>query len=580
MQARRLAVGLAALAILWALLVWLRRREAVIVVITTDRASVSPGGQARLEATLRKKRTGDEVESLKCTFKWSATMGEIWGSGARVEWNAPSISDATSTITARAHCGSEDHVGAIDLVTPPAETAAFERHQARGEPPAIGPVQATATPLPPQTHEGEGAPIIDEITVEKTSVCRGEDVQVTVRAHDPKGKDDKWLHYVIDAHPGASQPLPYWSDQNQMPRRIAVFGKNNASVTYAEVPQVTIMDCTVAQMVQITHQLVTNTEDTFRFLARVVAKGTSEKFEACSYEWDFGDGKSATTQDPWTEHGYLEREQDGLETAFQVRLRVLPCNGGSPIIGRSVVALTNVYAFEKESKHVSGLVVVGDPRFPERGDDGVVRQTALVRTWEADPVHITKVTYTDTIPTNGPGVPTDPVDVSPASFLGTTTVTRDWIHVPLAYDTTQEPNWAMRRWDIEGKATDGTPVYGSFTLMAPPKLDPDKSPKVTDPAFKERLLAAMKILGRDQVSDEDLMRLEQEGKLPPSDPHAVRPVATPPPGFATPTGAALNPQPPRPAGPPAVMVPATPATPPAGAGPPGAAGAGPGGSHP
>lgn len=561
-RARQLAVVLAALAILWALVVWLRRREAVFVAITTDRATVAPGGQARLEATLRKKRNGDEVESHACSFKWSTTMGEVWGSGWRVEWNAPAISDATSTITARVRCGSDEYVGAIDLVTPPPEADGFERHTAQGESQALGPSQATATPLPPQTHDGEGAPIIDAITVEKTSVCRGEDVQVTVRAHDPKGTDDKWLHYVIDTQPGASQPVTYLNGDHQMPRRIAVFGKNNASVTYAEVPQVTVLDCTVAQMVQITHSLVTNTEDTFRFLARVVAKGTTEKFEACSYEWDFGDGKSATTEDPWTEHGYLERKQDGLETAFQIRLRVLPCNGGSPIIGRSVLALTNVYALEKESKHVSGLVIVGDPRFPERGSDGVVRQTALIRTWEPDPVHITKITYTDTIPTNGPGVPNDPVDVTPSSFLGTTTVGRDWIRVPVAYDTNQEPNWAMRRWELEGTASDGTPVYGSFTLMAPPKLDPEKSPKVTDPAFKDRLLAAMQILGRDQVSDEDLMRLEQEGKLPPSDPHAVRPAATPPPGFATPTGAALNPAPPRPAGPPAQMVPANGAPPP------------------
>lgn len=558
-RARRLAVGLAALCIFWAILVWLRRREAVAVVITTDRATVSPGGQAHLEATLRKKRNGELVESRGCTFRWSTTMGEVWGSGTKVDWNAPSISDTTSTITARARCESESYEGAIDLVTPPAPDSPDFARQRSSSDPSPPRAMAAAAPQPAQTHQGDGAPIIDSITVEKTSLCRGEDNQVTVRAHDPKGADDKWLHVLIDGHAGASQPLPYWSSEGQMPRKVAVYGKNNASVTYADVPPVTVLDCLVPQWVQVVHELVPNTEDTFRFLARVIPKGKPDKVEACSFEWDFGDGASATTQDAWTEHAFLDRPQDGLESVFQIRVRVLPCDGGSPIIGRAAIALTNIYAMEKEAKHVSGLVVVADPRYPERGNDGVVRQTALIRTWERDPVHITRVSYTDTIPTNGFGAPTEPTAVSAASFLGTTTVGREWVRVPVSYDTKQEPNWAMRRWEIEGTASDGTPVYGSFTLMNPPKLDPEKSPKVTDPAFKERLLAAMKILGRDQVSDEDLMRLEEEGKLPPSDPRAVRPVAQPPPGFAQPVSnpSPASQQPPRPAGPPAAMVPVT-----------------------
>src|SRR5262249_39470547 len=80
---------------------------------------------------------------------------------------------------------------------------------------------------------------------------------------------------------------------------------------------------------------------------------------------------------------------------------------------------------------------------------------------------------------------------------------------------------AYRTFFIEGTAKDGTPVHGAFSLMVPGKVERGKSKKVLDEAMKERIVAAMKLLGRgpgDTVSEEEMQELEAQGRLPHSEP--------------------------------------------------------------
>src|SRR5207247_8459064 len=130
-----------------------------------------------------------------------------------------------------------------------------------------------------------------------------------------------------------------------------VYGKGNRTLTVAKVPHVTVLDCIVPQLVVVGYSLMPNTEDTFRFMVRVQTKRNTAPFQACSYEWDFGDDLSVSTNDPIVEHGYLERKQRTAFSEFLVQVRLIPCDGTSSLTGRTTLSLMNRYPVEKEAKH-------------------------------------------------------------------------------------------------------------------------------------------------------------------------------------------------------------------------------------
>src|SRR5687768_10262502 len=59
------------------------------------------------------------------------------------------------------------------------------------------------------TRSGPSPPIIDEVRLEKTELCAGEETLATVRAHTVDGTDAE-LHYLIGPGTGQSVPLRAW----------------------------------------------------------------------------------------------------------------------------------------------------------------------------------------------------------------------------------------------------------------------------------------------------------------------------------------------------------------------------------
>src|SRR5262245_47618869 len=108
------------------------------------------------------------------------------------------------------------------------------------DPPRAPTVAAHAAPTEPEPQP----PIIDEIKVEKTEVCEGEENLITVKAHTPVGRDDAYLHYFIGTSAGQSVPLRTYlgSDgtADQAPEmQIQVFGRDNVTTT-VPVPRYTV----------------------------------------------------------------------------------------------------------------------------------------------------------------------------------------------------------------------------------------------------------------------------------------------------------------------------------------------------
>jgi hypothetical protein len=180
----RRKVALLTLAVLaMALVVWfgLRRGQPspMTVTITTDVTSTSTGGRVALAAAARDAR-GQRVEGA--SFVWSVTAGKIEDQGRKVTWVAPDhAGPVTITVVASAAAHAEAK-GTIQL-------------DVHGQG-AIEPVAGSAAggqPLPPAegefTVEGYG---VDDVTLDRTAICKNEDVRVRIKAHDPHG-DDAWL---------------------------------------------------------------------------------------------------------------------------------------------------------------------------------------------------------------------------------------------------------------------------------------------------------------------------------------------------------------------------------------------------
>ncbi len=388
-----------------------------------------------------------------------------------------------------------------------------------------GPAPASPMPAPepelspePPSAEASAAPIIDEVIVEKSEVCEGEENLITVRAHTPDGKDE-FLHYMVDGKQGQQVPLrSFLEDENESeprPREVRVFGRGN-TVTVAPIPPFVVKKCRLPLVAWVNTRLRANTWSEFELEVKLIEKTSSESmvgdFEPRSYEWSFGDGETAITQVPYVTHNYEGRKQDSQFSNFLVQVKVYGVTD-EPVVGRTSLQLVNPAFEDLAYKGVVTLMLQLTPRFPELGDDGVVRQKVRLFHNRDRPVfiHNAVVFKHRTAPTE----PVAPKPMDPSSLLGTSVIPPGrGVEFEVRLDTRAEQDVFSEEYSLEGKDSQGLPVRGAFSVMRPPpKPTKENSNPVVDPLFKEKILAARKILNRPYVTDEDIWRLQREGRF-------------------------------------------------------------------
>ncbi|HVE82955.1 MAG TPA: PKD domain-containing protein, partial [Myxococcales bacterium] len=414
-------------------------------------------------------------------------------------------------------------------------------------PPAAPPQLARETPGGPGA-----APVIDEVTVEKKEVCEGEENLVSVKAHTTDGSDP-FLHYLVGSTPGQRVPLRTWlADDGEQPKlEVKAFGRNNAE-TAVPVPPFLVKSCRPKHVISLLPHLKSNTFGDYVFEAKIVEPPPLEvdgkpapPFKASSYEWTFGDGESAVTPQPFAEHSYESRRQDALYSHLLVQVTARG-EGGESVTGRASLQLLNMAYEDLAGKGVVTLMVQLTPRFPELGADGVVHQRVRLFHFRDKPVYV----QTATVVRHRAGDPTGnaiPEREDPFQLMGGNIIPPGHgLEFEARLDTRKDADIFSLEHLLEGKDDDGLPARGAFSVMRPPELPTKQgSMPVTDPALKQKILAARRILNTPYVTDEDLMRLEREGKfadLPPVPPQAppsrssqgqAPPPGPPPPG---PTG--------------------------------------------
>ncbi len=388
--------------------------------------------------------------------------------------------------------------------------------------PAEAPL-ATLPPAPqapaPAPEAAVPPPVIDAVTVEKREVCSGEDNLITVKAHSPDG-NDAYLHTTIGNGTGMRVPLRVWlePDGTYTLPTVAVFGKGNVA-TFAEVPRYTVKPCEPERIVEVFSRRMPNSEEDYEFLARVIELPKRDAaprtpFTPVKYVWTFDDTRTVTTTTPVVSQAMPPAPGQAWAMYFQhlVRVDVLDA-AGRKLTGRSSLQVLNTSFENFDKKGIVTLLAVGTPRFPEEGKDGVVRQTfRLFHHWKGE-VRLERVTaLRGRVPE--PGAPPLPEDPSEAA-LGVSTIPEGrGVEVAVSLDTKGEPDVALVTYVLEGTTVDGHPARGTFAVMRPPpRPTKENSTPVKDPVLLAKIKKARELLGQEFVTDEDLWRLEREGRF-------------------------------------------------------------------
>jgi hypothetical protein len=354
------------------------------------------------------------------------------------------------------------------------------------------------------------APIIDEVTLEKSSVCEGEENLVTVKAHSPDPEDEPFLHYMIGGSKGMSVPVRAVAEAGVLDHvKVVAFGRNGVATT-VDLPRFEVKRCRVDHQLFVSLRLLPNTTGDFEFSAHLDPVDASKQFEPVRYVWKFGDGSSSETSVPVETHDFTHRPQTSLATTFVVSCTAY-AKTGEIVEGRAAIELNNT-AFETLA--YKGVVLVLselDPRFPEASPSGT--STQRVRLWHtySHPVRIEhlrlrklalgKDNQDEEVSLDDLGVsviaPGQVVETKPFHFGGE--------NLPAVYGL---------EYHVEGTTDDDWPARGNFAIMRPakPPTPADHTP-VTDPVLKAKILRARELLGKQYVTDEDIWRLGREGLM-------------------------------------------------------------------
>jgi hypothetical protein len=373
-------------------------------------------------------------------------------------------------------------------------------------------------------------PIIEEVVVEKEEVCDGEENLVTIRARAPDERDEPYLQYQVAGQPGPQAVVRYWKGA---PPPVAQVVSRAGVVSTAPVPDVRFKECAAPRIVLVSSRTMENTEAGMLFAARVRAGAPAEgapsdPFEPVLYRWNFGDGETAETREPWVEHSYEWRTQDRLYTTYLVEVEVVSTKGEIER-GRHVVEHFNA---EYANLAWYGVVVprwAFTPRFAVLGPDGIARVSVLLWHNQPEPIQLTRIEITREV--EGEGEPAAaPRTVAPREIFGSDRLPPKGLEVDLALDVGAEPRGLADHYEVFGQTVDGLPAHVRFSLMRPdPPLDRESAMPV-DEVSAARIHRAQEVLGKARVTEEEIWRVEQSGgmdDLPGVNPYAPSRVILP-----------------------------------------------------
>lgn len=424
-------------------------------------------------------------------------------------------------------------------VAPPSPRALAPQRGPSGEP--VPPVQT----LPPPS-----TPTIEEVVLDKKSVCFNEDVLVTVRARTPDGRDDAFLRYRVGDEEGPVVSLRRLSSATSgLPERggllVTVFGRDGSRAS-VPLPPLEVRECRVPNEFELVASVEPGSDGVVRLVASPIGhnpdvdevartgKDTSPTFQPVKYSWTFGDGSTVETSEGSVVHDFGQRPQASLFSYFLVTCEASDAQGNT-LVARKSVELKNP-AFEQfMTKGTVRLLASPAPARVEA--DG--RVTVPVRLWHtwASPVRVTAVKLrrhrgvelNTSDESNPPSTPS--VEPLSAGALGAVTIPGGGWVAPLSFDAASDRDVVAKEFRVEGVTPEGWPVRGTFVVTRP-EVDPVVRRMLVDLEWRSKVLRARKHLDKAEVTEKEVRDLEGAGLFLDM-PRAFE--GTPPPGFAPPS---------------------------------------------
>ncbi len=348
------------------------------------------------------------------------------------------------------------------------------------------------------------AKIIQDVILEKKTVCSGEDVLVTVIGHNPNGSDAN-LAYRIGDMRGNPAVLRF---KKPGKREFYVVAQDGGSHVDFKPVEIDVIDCPDRIQIVLEGKLSSLKSEEAEF--EVVKKtGIGER---CSYEWDFGDGSKTSSTYGYITHNYALRNQKAFQSTFTVKVKATD-DEGRTATGRCSISLPNTHYIS--SLLNDAIIPAQYNSFPVLKGSCYEAPVSFKNIYDADAVFSRAVIEIQPCATSGEmsTVNVNPGGLISASRLSAGSTSSDVLRIDRTMIPAGTCNLIVR---FTGEMTDRKPVTSAVYLNIVPegKDAGDRKTVVSDKGMVEKLEKAARILGRGRpITPDDLKRLEKEGKL-------------------------------------------------------------------
>lgn len=348
------------------------------------------------------------------------------------------------------------------------------------------------------------AKIIQNVILEKTTVCAGEDFMVTVAGQNPNGSDAS-LAYRIGDRRGNPAILRFMKPGK---REFYVIAQDSGShVDFREV-EINVVECPDRAQLIVEGKLAGLKSEEAEF--EVVKR--SGIGESCTYEWDFGDGSKKSGVYGYVTHNYALRDQKSIQSSFTVTVKASDTDGRTAE-GRCSISLPNIHFMS--SLLNDSIIPAQYESFPALKGSRYEVPISFKNIYEADAVFsgATIEAQPCSSPENTPAA-----SASPGSLMGTSRIragetASDILRVDRSLVPAGTCNLVIR---FTGELANRRPVSAAVYLNIKPEGGDagGQNKAVSDKTMIEKLEKAARILGRGRpITPDDLKRLEKEGKL-------------------------------------------------------------------
>jgi hypothetical protein len=319
-------------------------------------------------------------------------------------------------------------------------------------------------------------PIVDSIGVDKTEVCRGEQNFVNIAARTTNSTDAYLSASMVDPATRrvvSGSRIPFKLYEPLAGALSIVVQGRGGSTKVVQMPWVEVKECDVGRHVAVQAAHLPGAPDRVVLTASVLdwvdgVRGPGAAPGESTYEWDFGDGRSARSSEASIEHSYEDRDQSHSQSSFAASV-VVKSPALPEIAGATSITFPNLGFLPLVT---DGRVAISVGVRPPDPPAAAHEQIWLYHGYPGT-VEVSRAVLRETVldPATGGERETFRRNYSAAALLGNTTIpSKESLVLRDLSDMQPTEDGAVRYVDLEGRTSDGRVAFGSFTLLPAAKI--------------------------------------------------------------------------------------------------------------